>query len=228
MRDFRYGWIKISSLACLAFTLSSRYLKFFFIFTFLFDLKHVCSTKRSERNLKKFWHLHSDLIYIIYLELSAFLFLLSRINQKMTPWFRMRCLRILCTTRTTNGCLCTSPSLPSSSTYRATSGSRWRAASWSSSGRGPPPGLLRTRTRRGRNWSSFSAGIFITSERKNANIKMKYVHSMIELTWPSFSDTTFISADLCSVSFSTLPLSAAISSSRTDSSTTGSWTMDIR
>ena len=150
MRDFRYGWIKISSLACLAFTLSSRYLKFFFIFTFYL----IWSMYAAARKVKEVWRnfdIFILILSIIYLELSAFLFLLSRINQIMTSWFRMRCLRILCTTRTINGFLCTSPSSPSSSTYRATSGSRWRVAWWSSSGRGPPPGSLRTKTRSGRN-----------------------------------------------------------------------------
>ena len=152
------------------------------LFSFsLFDLiwSMYAAVGKVKRSLKKFWHLHSsNPIYYLYLELSAFLFLLSRINQMMTFWFRMRCLRTLCTIHTTSGSPSTSPSSPSFSICLATSGSRWRGASWSSSGRGPQPGLLRTRTRRGRSWSSFSAEISITSE--TANIMMqKYLQFKI-------------------------------------------------
>ena len=67
-----------------------------------------------------------------------------------------------CITPTTSGCHFTSSSSPSSSTCRDASGSWWRAASWSSLAREPPPGLLGNGVRLTltQHWRCWSVGSF--------------------------------------------------------------------
>ena len=48
----------------------------------------------------------------------------------MSLCFRMKCLRTLFTIPTTSGCPCISPSLPSSSIFQDTFGSKWKEGWW--------------------------------------------------------------------------------------------------